>query len=96
MKLYLAGSSADVPRARTWHAKLTAAGVEVTSTWLDVVAQVGNANPRTRPRADRYQWSMADLAEIDRADVLCSWSRGGQADARRVDRARLRALKGTW
>ena len=70
MKVYLAASSSDAARARRWHGHLLTAGITVTSTWLEVVEKVGNANPRTASKADRYAWSIEDLRQIDDAQLL--------------------------
>ena len=69
-KLYLAASSADIDRAKRWHQKLVAAGVEVVSTWISVVAQVDDANPRDASRRQRLDWSADDLAQVASASVL--------------------------
>jgi hypothetical protein len=70
LKVYLSASSAEMRRARTAVEALGAAGIEVVSTWIDVIDQVGNANPRDASTEDRARWSKVDLDEVLAADVL--------------------------
>jgi nucleoside 2-deoxyribosyltransferase len=51
-------------------AALRADGFVVTSTWPEMIAAVGNANPRDASVAERRGWSTQDLDEIDEADAL--------------------------
>lgn len=67
---YLAASSADISRAKLWRDKLVANGVNVVSTWIETVEQVGNANPRNATTAQRHGWSLDDLVQIDKAYVF--------------------------
>ena len=66
--VYVAASTQEPDRAAWAMAKLREAGVDVTSTWLEVVGKVG-ANPQAS-YADRREWAARDLAEIARADLL--------------------------
>lgn len=70
IRVYVAGASSESDRARRAVERLRAAGLEVTCTWLDVVASVGDANPTDVSAAQRRSWSVVDLAEVVRADVL--------------------------
>lgn len=70
MKLYLAASSADIDRARRWRDQLVAAGITVTSTWIENISQVGDANPRGAARSKRSEWSVDDLIQVDNSDTL--------------------------
>ncbi len=70
--VYVAGAASPdaAPRvaAATW--ALRAAGFVVTCTWPEIVAKVGNANPRDASVGDRRGWSTQDLTEIDAADAV--------------------------
>jgi hypothetical protein len=70
MKIYLAASSAEIERARTWHARLTIAGINVVSTWISVIDKVGATNPTDATVEQRREWSALDLDEVRSADVL--------------------------
>lgn len=69
-KVYVAGSSAELDRARTWRDRLVSAGVEVVSTWIETVIAVGDANPREATTNARRVWSEDDLAQVSIADVF--------------------------
>jgi hypothetical protein len=70
MKVYVAGASSEIDRAEKWMAALRAAGIEVTSTWPEVIRKVGAANPLTASREDRALWSATDLAEVSNSEAL--------------------------
>ena len=70
LKVYVAGASSEMDRATAAVLQLRAAGHELTSTWLDTVAKVGDANPSSASGEQRRSWSITDLAEVERADVL--------------------------
>lgn len=70
LKLYIAASSAEMDRARAAINAATYSGFEVVSTWLDVVANVGDANPQTATRDERHRWASQDLGEVDSCDAL--------------------------
>lgn len=69
--VYVAAASTDgeIHRAKYMVAVLRAAGIRVTSTWLDVVEQHGT-NPRDASHLDRRAWSLKDLEEIESADAV--------------------------
>lgn len=68
--VYLAGSSQDLDRVELWRQALVDAGHRVTSTWIDTVKSVGSGNPRDASVGQRMEWSYADFAEVEAADVL--------------------------
>lgn len=70
MKVYLAGSSADIARAKHWHQRLVEAGIEVTSTWIANVEKVGEANPRDANHVQRSFWSGDCVHQVMSAGVL--------------------------
>lgn len=70
MKVYLAGAASEIPRAKQWYRQLVAHRFEVVSTWIESVETVGASNPRDANKDQRYGWSIVDVAEVDKADVL--------------------------
>lgn len=68
MKVYIAASSAELPRARLWRDRCVAAGIEVVSSWIENVTKVGEANPRDATREQRREWTYQCLREIQLAD----------------------------
>jgi hypothetical protein len=70
MKVYIAGASSEMERAEKWMAAARAAGIEVTSTWPEVIRAVGDANPMSASREDRAMWAATDLGEVASADVF--------------------------
>lgn len=70
MKLYIAGSSAEMVRAAAWHVKARADGFDVLSTWVDVIGKVGEGNPRDVSPLQRQTWAVADFMQVSEADVL--------------------------
>lgn len=70
--VYIAASAGgdSYPRVTAAIAALRADGFEVTCTWPEVVANVGNANPRDATTIERRGWSVQDLAEVDAADAV--------------------------
>lgn len=70
MKVYVSASSKEIGRARLWMNKLRRAGIEVTSTWVECITSVGDANPAHATRGQRIAWAQKDLDEIDAADVM--------------------------
>lgn len=68
--VYVAASSSEMARAKEWINRLRHAGLRVTSTWPEVIASVGSANPRDAADEDRHGWAFQDLTEIDQADLL--------------------------
>lgn len=69
--VYIAASSApsEVERAKQCGARLTAAGVNVVSTWTAAV-DVHGGNPRDAAVGQRRHWAARDLLELGRADAL--------------------------
>lgn len=81
LKVYVAGSSGEIDRAKAATAALRAAGVVVVSTWPEVVEAVGDANPPTASREERLGWALEDLRQVELADVvllLCPWESAGR------------------
>ncbi|MGN6107072.1 MAG: hypothetical protein ACTHU0_18340 [Kofleriaceae bacterium] len=70
MKVYVAASSGEIQRAKGWISRLVAAGVQVTSTWPETIAAVGDANPRDASPGQRLAWAVADLHQVASADLL--------------------------
>jgi hypothetical protein len=70
IRVYVAGSSLEMDRARRAVERLYEAGCLVTSTWINVIASVGSANPTDVSHERRRSWSVVDLAEVTLADVL--------------------------
>lgn len=70
MKVYVAGASSDIERAEAVMAKLREHGIEVTSTWPEVIRKVGGANPPQMVQLERKKVSVQDLLEVEQAHVL--------------------------
>jgi nucleoside 2-deoxyribosyltransferase len=72
LRVYVAASAAPESKLRVdWAvASLKRAGFVVTCTWPEVVASVGESNPRDASHVDRRSWAIQDLDEVDDADVL--------------------------
>jgi nucleoside 2-deoxyribosyltransferase len=70
--VYVAGSSHPDERDRVTGVveALRAAGVTVTSTWLDDVAKHGAGNPRDMSVDDRRTLAAKDLAQVGRAQAF--------------------------
>lgn len=69
--VYVAAASADaMPRVTAVIAALRADGFVVTSTWPDVIASVGEANPRDASDGDRRNLSVGCLSEIDASHAV--------------------------
>lgn len=71
-RVYIAAASSpdQIERARAMAARCRDLGIEVVSTWTDVIASVGVANPREATTDQRRQWSAQDLWEVARAHAL--------------------------
>jgi len=74
-RVYVAGSSDEIERAERNIAVLRALStpahpIEVVSTWPSLIKAVGAANPADASTADRKAWSLADVAELERATIL--------------------------
>lgn len=70
LSVYVASSSSSIERVRWAIDSLREIGIEVTCTWPDVIATVGDANPRDATRDQRRGWTEQDLVEVRAADVL--------------------------
>jgi hypothetical protein len=79
MKVYVAGASSEMERAEKWMAALRQTGIEVTSTWPEVIRKVAEAlklnpahaaNPMDAPREDRAHWAITDLTEVAASTVF--------------------------
>ena len=70
MKVYVAASSSDLERAKKWMRALREIGVRVTSDWVEIIEDVGLANPRDAGPKARKKWSTHDLSGVDECDVL--------------------------
>lgn len=69
-KVYLAGASSELARAKMWAEKLRDADIMLTSTWVDVIGRVGAANPANATIEQLTAWTLRDLAEVAEADNL--------------------------
>lgn len=69
-KVYLAGASAEIERARFNAQRMREADIHVMSTWVDVIGKVGAANPRDATPEQLTKWTLRDLEEVKAADVL--------------------------
>lgn len=71
-RVYIAAASvpSEIERVDRWAAKLTAAGIEVVSTWPRNIREVGAANPREATREQRRRWAEACIGQVDATDVL--------------------------
>jgi len=67
MRIYVMASSAEIERAKKMMAALRGHGIEVVSTWPEVIEQVGEANPMGAPREQRARWAVDDLNELQQA-----------------------------
>ena len=75
LRVYIAGSSAEIARAQLAIAAATDSGFHVVSTWTNVIAKVGEANPEGATEMQRKRWSEVDLDEVRSAD--CVWFLSG-------------------
>ena len=71
LSVYVAAASSEIARAKAFMTALRALGITVTSTWTDVIEQVGAANPMAAAPADRAVWAQDDLDQVAKAQVLC-------------------------
>jgi hypothetical protein len=70
LRVYVAASALEIPRAKLAMSRLEAGGIAVTSTWVTSIEAVGVSNPRDATADQRRAWSVADFAELRAADVL--------------------------
>lgn len=69
-KVYVAGASKEITRAKAAITELEAASIVVTSSWPKVISSVGAPNPRDATVEQYTEWSLRDLGEVDEADYL--------------------------
>lgn len=70
MKIYIAAASLEIARAERACIDLIHNGLEVTSTWMNQIRQVGSANPRDATDWQRASWAVQCLREVAASDVL--------------------------
>ena len=72
MKIYVAAASSEIDRAKRAMAALRAEGIEVTSTWPEVIEREngGVANQMHEPRDRRAAWAKTDLDQVYASDVF--------------------------
>jgi nucleoside 2-deoxyribosyltransferase len=70
LRVYVAGASAEIERVLLAIATLRTAGIDVVCTWPAIVTKVGDANPASASKEQRFGWAAQDLAEVLSADVL--------------------------
>lgn len=95
IRVYVAASSAEIPRAKKWIAALREAGVFVTSKWPEIIEKVGDANPRDATHEQRKGWAWADLVDVKDANLLWLLApepNGGSARGAYVELGYARAL----
>jgi hypothetical protein len=70
LRVYVAGSSAELDRVKTAMDRLRKAGITVSHDWVACINEVGSANPAGATDADRAQWAWEDLRGVKNADIL--------------------------
>lgn len=70
MRVYVAGSSAQLERVRDAMDALIERGHTVTHDWAHLVEEVGEANPLDATDHERITWARDDLRGVNSADVL--------------------------
>lgn len=72
MSVYIAASSSEMDRAEKWKKALEAEGVQVNSTWIDVIRNQpnGEANPRDATIEQKKAWCLKDVKEALGSSVL--------------------------
>ena len=70
MKVYVAASSQEMPRAKAVITAIREAGHEITHDWVAVIEQVGSANPEHATVEDQRKWSKEDLDGAFNAEAL--------------------------
>lgn len=70
MKVYVAGSSKEIPRVRAVMGLLRAFGLTIAYDWTVEVEKVGEANPREAGRVERRKWATTDLNAVGDSDVV--------------------------
>lgn len=70
LRVYVAGSSAELDRVTYWMDHLEAVGVEVVYRWPSEIEAVGEPNPQWASTLARTQWATRDLAAVEDADLV--------------------------
>ena len=70
MRVYVAASSSELPRAKEAMMQLRAAGHEVTGDWVAEIEAVGAANPADAAKSKRVKWSASCLYGVEQADAI--------------------------
>lgn len=70
--VYVAASSNELERAEKWISLLRAAGIVVTSGWVENIREKGISNPREGATvdADRSTSAVVNRDNVERADLL--------------------------
>jgi hypothetical protein len=68
--VYVGAASSELERAKRVMKLLRDKGIRVTSTWVETITNVGDANPMSAPLIDQQKWSQQDLNEVMDAQVL--------------------------
>lgn len=69
-RVYVAGSSHELARARRWMDRLREEGFEITHDWVTEIENVGQANPPDATPQQRHDWAVNDLNRVADADIL--------------------------
>jgi hypothetical protein len=64
-KVYVAGASAEIERARKVRDQLLALGMDCTSSWMRNIDKEGKSNPTDATPEKYAEWALADTAEAD-------------------------------
>jgi hypothetical protein len=70
MKVYVAASSQEMPRARAVITAIREAGHEITHDWVEVIEGVGSANPENASVEECRKWAQEDFDGVYHADVV--------------------------
>lgn len=69
-KVYVAGASKEIDRAKQAIASLEERSIVVTSSWPKVIGSVGAPNPTDATIEQYTEWALRDLSEVDEANYL--------------------------
>lgn len=99
MRVYVAGSSAEIDRAEQVMQAIERAGHVVVSTWTEDIASVGEANPRDASAEERRGWARGCLRQVGGSDALVflvprepATTRGGWAEMAYAFRSQIPIL----
>lgn len=70
MRIYVAGSSAELERAAKWIELLTLSELTVTHNWPENIRAVGEANPKAVSTEDSARWASECMDGVQRAQLL--------------------------